>query len=123
MVHDIALAAQPGAHYLVEAPEVPTYYLLGNPDAQPDQFTSTYYIGYADSRLGKFLTGDAGYVAAIRAGYFRVVSYNYLTTPGVDRVLASTLQTDPSYKLEVVIPNATDSVFTYVWVRTGVPKA
>jgi hypothetical protein len=121
MVHDIALAARPGAHYLVEVPEVPIYYLMGNPDAQPDQFTSTYNIGYVDSREGKFLTGDAGYVAAIQAGYFRVVSYNYQTTPGVDKVLAATLEADPSYKLEAVIPSATDSVFQYVWVDTGSP--
>lgn len=121
MVHDIALAARPGAHYLVEVPEVPIYYLMGNPDAQPDQFTSTYNIGYADSQEGRFLTGDAGYVAAIKAGYFRVVSYNYQTTPGVDKVLASTLEADPSYKLEAVIPSATDSVFQYVWVYAGPP--
>jgi 4-amino-4-deoxy-L-arabinose transferase-like glycosyltransferase len=121
MVHDIALAARPGAHYLVEVPEVPIYYLMGNPDAQPDQFTSTYNIGYADSQEGKFLTGDAGYVAAIQAGYFRVVSYNYQTTPAVDKVLAGTLEADPSYKLEAVIPSATDSVFQYVWVYTGPP--
>jgi Dolichyl-phosphate-mannose-protein mannosyltransferase len=121
MVRDIALAARPGAHYLVEVPEVPIYYLMGNPDAQPDQFTSTYNIGYVDSREGKFLTGDAGYVAAIQAGYFRVVSYNYQTTPAVDKVLAATLEADPSYKLEAVIPSATDSVFQYVWVDTGSP--
>lgn len=119
MVHDIALAARPGAHYLVEVPEVPIYYLMGNPDAQPDQFTSTYNIGYADSQEGKFLTGDAGYVAAIQAGYFRLVTYNYQTTPGVDRVLAAALEADPSYKLEAVIPNATGSVFQYVWIDTG----
>jgi 4-amino-4-deoxy-L-arabinose transferase-like glycosyltransferase len=123
MVHDIALAARPGAHYLVEVPEVPIYYLMGNPDAQPDQFTSTYNIGYADSKEGKFLTGNAGYVAAIQAGYFRLVSYNYQTTPGVDQVIAQTLQNDPAYKLEAVIPNATDSVFQYVWVYAGTPKS
>ena len=123
MIHDIALAARPGAHYLVEVPEVPIYYLMGNPDAQPDQFTSTYNIGYADSREGKYLTGDAAYVAAIQNGYFRVVSYNYQTTPGVDKVLASTLEADPSYKLEAVIPSATDSVFQYVWIYTGAPKS
>jgi hypothetical protein len=122
MVDDIARAARPGAHYLVEVPEVPIYYLMGNPDAQPDQFTSTYTIGYADSREGKFLTGNAAYVAAIQAGYFRVVSYNYQTTPSVDKVLASTLEADPAYKLEAVIPSATDSIFQYVWVYTGAPK-
>jgi Dolichyl-phosphate-mannose-protein mannosyltransferase len=122
MIHDIALAARPGAHYLVEVPEVPIYYLMGNADAQPDQFTSTYNIGYVDSKEGKFLTGNAGYVAAIQAGYFRVVAYNYQTTPAVDQVIARTLQTDPAYKLEAVIPNATDSIFTYVWVKTSAPK-
>jgi len=118
LVHDLAIDARPNAHYLVEAPEVPIYYLIGNPDAQPDQFTSTYNIGYADSREGKFLTGDAGYVAAIQDGYFRVVSYNYQTTPGVDEVLAAALEANPAYKLEAVIPSATDSVFQYVWVDT-----
>jgi Dolichyl-phosphate-mannose-protein mannosyltransferase len=122
MIHDIALAARPGAHYLVEVPEVPIYYLMGNPDAQPDQFTSTYNIGYVDSKEGKFLTGNAGYVAAIQAGYFRVVAYNYQTTPAVDQVIARTLQADPAYRLEAVIPNANDSIFTYVWVKTSVPK-
>ena len=36
---------QPGAHYLVEVDEVPIYYLRHHADAQPDQFTSTYFIG------------------------------------------------------------------------------
>jgi len=119
MVRDIALAARPGAQYLVEVPEVPIYYLMGNPDAQPDQFTSTYNIGYVSH--GRYLTGDAGYVAAIRAGYFRVVTYNGLTTPAVDKVLADTLESDPAYKLQAVIPDATDSAFQYVWVYTGAP--
>jgi hypothetical protein len=119
LTRDLAANVRPHAHYLVEAPEVPIYYLLGNPDAQPDQFTSTYYIGYADPQEGKFLTGDAGYVAAIKAGYFRVVSYNDLTTPGVDKVLASALEANPAYKLEAVIPNTTDGVFQYVWVDPG----
>ncbi len=120
-VQDLSLNLKPGAHYLVEVDEVPVYYLMGNPDAQPDQFTATYFIGYVNSQ-GRYLTGNAGYVAAIKAGYFRVVSYNYLTTPDVDKVLASTLESDPSYKLEAVIPNATDSVFQYVWVNTGPPR-
>ena len=37
---------QPGAHYLVEAYEVPIYYLRNHPDAQVGQFTSTYFIAY-----------------------------------------------------------------------------
>ena len=108
---------QPRARYLVEVDEVPIYYLRGHRDAQPDQFTSTYYIGYVDPE-GKFLTGDAGYVAAIKAGYFRVVSYNYQTTPSVDAVLARTLEADPSYRLAAALPNGNDTVTQYVWVKT-----
>jgi len=119
LVRDIASNAHPGAHYLVEVDEVPIYYLLGNPDAQPDQFTSTYYIGYT-TKQGQFLTGNAGYVAAIKAGYFQVVSYNYLTTPGVDQVLAKTLESVPQYRLKEVIPLA-HGVFQYVWVKNPAP--
>jgi 4-amino-4-deoxy-L-arabinose transferase-like glycosyltransferase len=115
LVRAIARNAQPGAHYLVEVDEVPIYYLLGNPDAQPDQFTSTYSISYTDAQ-GQFLTGNAGYVAAIKAGYFQIVSYNFQTTPAVDRVLATALGSDPQYRLEAVIPLA-DDVFQYVWVK------
>jgi hypothetical protein len=116
LVHDIARNAQPRAHYLVEVDEVPIYYLLGNPDAQPDQFTSTFGIVY-NGKNGKLLTGDAGYTAAIKAGYFQVVSYNFLTTPSVDAVLAKTLRSDPQYHLEQIIPNSTKSVFQFVWVK------
>ena len=50
---------KPHARYLVEVPEVPMYYLMGRPDAQPDQFTSTYVITYFNSK-GQALTGPAG---------------------------------------------------------------
>jgi hypothetical protein len=108
---------KPGARYLVEVDEVPIYYLRRYRDAQPEQFTSTYYIGYVDSR-GQYLTGDPGYVAAIKAGYFRVVSYNFQTTPAVDQVLASTLESDPAYKLVAAIPNSTGTYTQYIWVRS-----
>jgi hypothetical protein len=116
-VADMAHYLRPGARYLVEVDEVPIYYLRHHRDAQPDQFTSTYYIGYVDKE-GQFLTGDAGYVAAIRAGYFRVVAYNYQTTPAVDAVLARTLATDPDYRLAAAIPNGNDTVTQYIWVKT-----
>lgn len=115
-VADFAHYLRPGAHYLVEVDEVPIYYLRHHPDAQPDQFTSTYYIGYVDQQ-GQYLTGSAGYVAAIKAGYFQVVAYNFQTTPSVDQVLARTLATDPSYRLAEAIPNGNDTVTQYIWVK------
>ena len=83
-IADLAHYIRPDGRYLVEVDEVPIYYLRDNPGAQPRQFTSTYYIGYTTSQ-GQFLTGNAGYVAAIKAGYFNVVAFNYQTTPGSTR--------------------------------------
>jgi hypothetical protein len=117
-IADLARYIRPDGRYLVEVDEVPIYYLRDNPGAQPRQFTSTYYIGYT-TRQGQFLTGDAGYAAAIKAGYFSVVAFNYQTTPAVDAVLAQTLAADPDYSLAEVIPNGNDTVRQYIWVKTG----
>jgi hypothetical protein len=106
---------QPGAHYLVEVDEVPIYYLRHRADAQPDQFTSTYFIGYNDH--GQYLTGQAGFVAAIKAGYFKVVAFDGQVTPALDDVLASTLRADPDYRLAAAIPANGHTVTYYVWVR------
>ena len=118
LVTDMAKYLRPGAHYLVEVDEVPIYYLRSHADAQPSQFTSTYYIGYVDKQ-GAFLTGNAGFVAAIKAGYFQVIAYDYQTTPAVDDVIAHTLVTDPDYALAAVIPNGNDTVRQYIWVKSS----
>jgi Dolichyl-phosphate-mannose-protein mannosyltransferase len=120
-IPDFARYLRPGGHYLVEVDEVPIYYLRHHADAQPDQFTSTYYIGYVDAH-GQFLTANAGYVAAIKAGYFQVVAYNFQTTPAVDQVIAKTLTTDPSYRLAAAIPNGNDTVTQYIWVKVATPR-
>jgi hypothetical protein len=117
LVADMARYLRPGAHYLVEVDEVPIYYLRHDADAQPDQFTTTFFIGYVGKR-GGYLTGSAGYVAAIKAGYFQVVAFNYQTTPAVDAVIARTLAADPDYRLAAVIPNGNGTVTQYIWVKT-----
>jgi len=115
-IADLTHYLQPGAHYLIEVDEVPIYYLRHYQDAQPEQFTSTYYIGYVNSQ-GQYLTGNAGYITAIKAGYFRVVSYNDETTPGVDGVIAQTLESDPAYRLVAAIPDASGANTQYIWVH------
>jgi hypothetical protein len=93
---------RPHARYLVEVPEVPIYYLRGRSDAEPGQFWSTSAITYADGK-GRRLTGDAGFAAAIRAGYFRLVAYNDSVTPATDAVIASALESSPAYQLVAVL--------------------
>ncbi len=107
---------QPRAHYLVEVDEVPIYYLRHHADAQPDQFTSTYFIGFT-GRQHQYLTGNAGFVAAIKAGYFKVVAFDGQVTPALDNILASTLRADPDYRLAAAIPANGHTVTYYVWVR------
>jgi hypothetical protein len=119
---DMTRYLQPHARYLVEVDEVPIYYLRGHADAQPLQFTSTYYIGYTDAQ-GQFLTGNAGYVAAIKAGYFRVIAYNFQTTPAVSQVIARAVRTSPHYRLAAAIPNGNHTVIQYIWVRTNAAAA
>jgi len=119
LVGELTRYLQPGARYLVENDDVAIYYLIGRQDAQPDQFTSTYFISYR-TRDGQVLTGTPGYLAALRAGYFRVVIYDSTVTPALDKSLAAALESNPLYRLAGAVPeNARDFRATcYVWVRT-----
>ncbi len=113
---------EPGARYLVEVPEVPIYYLMGRPGAQPDQFWSTYNITYPD-REGRTLAGDAGFSAAVRAGYFRVIAYDDTVTPAADEVIRKAIGQSRRYRLARVV-HLSDSdgpVTYYIWVRRPEP--
>lgn len=116
MVATMRRYLQPGGHYLVEVDEVPIYYLQDYLDAQPRQFTSTYLINYR-TRSGGTLTGTAGYKAAIRAGYFRVICYDRQVTPALDATIQRVLQADPDYRLAATIPYGNGSGSYYIWVR------
>jgi hypothetical protein len=109
---------RPGARYLVEVPEVPIYYLQGRADAQPAQFWSTFNISYKNAR-GQTLTGNAGFAAAVRAGFFRVVAYNGDVTPAADAVIARTLESSCLYQLAEVlrISDSAGQVVYYIWVQ------
>jgi hypothetical protein len=115
---DMARYLRPGAHYLSETDEVPIYYLRDHPDAQPDQFTSTFFFQYVDKQ-GKSLTGDPAFVAAIQAGYFQVVAFDNGATAATDAVIARALATSPDYRLAAVIPNNNNSGNQYIWVKSG----
>jgi len=119
LVMELSRYLGPGTHYLVENDNVAIYYLMGNPDARPDQFSSTYFISYRTPG-GQVLTGAPGYLAALRAGYFRVIIYDSSVTPALDRSLATALESNPRYRLAGTVPeDAPDFHATcYVWIRT-----
>ena len=107
-VSTFARYLQPNAHYLVEVPEVPIYYLMGNKDAQPEQFTSTFVIVYINKK-GQTLTGPAGFTAAVQDGYFQVIAYNNTVTQAVDGSLAKALNASHAYYLAAKV-NLSDSL-------------
>jgi Dolichyl-phosphate-mannose-protein mannosyltransferase len=113
---------KPNARYLVEVPEVPIYYLMGRPDAQPRQFTSTFYIVYTDKE-GKTLTGPAGFSAAVQDGYFQVIAYNNTVTLAADGSLEQALKASHQYYLAATV-NLSDTlgrVPYYIWVKGQKP--
>ena len=114
---------KPHARYLVEVPEVPIYYLLGHADAQPRQFTSTFYINYKNSK-GVILTGTVGFTAAVDAGYFQVVAYNNEITGAADAVLAKALSASKDYYLaaEIHITDVFGPGDYFIWVKGQAPK-
>ena len=114
---------KPHARYLVEVPEVPIYYLLGHADAQPRQFTSTFYINYRNSK-GVLLTGTVGFTAAVDAGYFHVVAYNNEVTGAADAVLAEALSASKDYYLaaEIHITDVFGPGDYFIWVKGHEPK-
>lgn len=113
---------KPNGRYLVEAPEVPIYYLENNPDAQPRQFYSTYYISYINKK-GVTQTGPAGYTSALKDGYFQTVVYYFQVTPPVDGVLAHTLATSHTYYLaaEIGMNDSFGQGDYFVWVKGHAP--
>jgi hypothetical protein len=113
---------KPNARYLVEVPEVPIYYLMGRPDAQPRQFTSTFFISYTNSKR-QVLTGAAGFTAAVQAGYFQIIACSNQVTPAKDAVLTKALEASSQYYLAVRVP-ITDAfgpgVYS-IWVKGHPP--
>jgi Dolichyl-phosphate-mannose-protein mannosyltransferase len=119
LVAALARHLGPGEHYLVENDNVAIYYLRNRADAQPDQFTSTYFIAYRPPH-GSAMSGTPGYLAALRAGYFNVVVYDSTVTPALDRTLSAALASGHRYRLaRTVQEDAPDFHATcYVWVRS-----
>jgi Dolichyl-phosphate-mannose-protein mannosyltransferase len=119
-VRELSHYLGPGDRYLVENDGVAIYYLRGNPDAEPGQFTSTSLITYRAAN-GEVLTGTTAYVAALRADYFHVVIYDSTVTSTRDISLAAELISNPGYRLVATLPEQASGARTtcYVWVRTS----
>jgi len=124
-VSAFSLYLQPGAHYLVEVPQVPVYYLSNRADAQPGQFSSTTGISFTTTqkKAKKVLTGPAALTAAVKAGYYQVIAFSDTVTPANDTVLANALQDSKGYFLaRAIVANDGPGQVTYqIWVKGKAP--
>ncbi len=119
LVATIKQYQKPGAHYLVEIDEVPIYYLRGDTDAEPSQFTSTFAFLYLDWQ-GQWLTGDIAYQTAVEQGYFQVVAIDGTTTPEVDQAILKGLHSPISpYRIvsEYNVQTSYGPTTYQVWVK------
>ncbi|HEU5428591.1 MAG TPA: glycosyltransferase family 39 protein [Actinocrinis sp.] len=119
LVATIKQYQKPGGHYLVEIDEVPIYYLRGDTNAEPSQFTSTFAFLYLDWQ-GKWLTGDIAYQTAVEQGYFQVVAIDGTTTPEVDQAILKGLHSPISpYRIvsEYNVQTAYGPTTYQVWVK------
>lgn len=117
MVATLKSQLKPGGHYLVESSSVPQYYL--RKETRYDQWTSTYAITYVD-RKGRRLSGEAGYLAALRAAYFDVIVLDRTVTKELDDKLLRQLRTNGKYRLLAKLPyrNSYGSGSYQVWVKS-----
>lgn len=118
LIAEIVKYQKPKAAYLVGADEVAIYALRGDPDAQPLQFTNTFFFAYTTAK-GQYLTGPAAYTAAIDSGYFQVIAYTGNDDPTNETAIAAALYRSTTYRLVAAIPEATSygTSHYYVWVR------
>jgi hypothetical protein len=123
MLAQLVKYQQPNAHYLVSADEVAIYGLRGDTDAEPAQFSNTFYFLYTTAK-GQQLTGIQAYSAAIADGYFRTIVYTGEDDPTVEQVIAEDLYRNHDYRLVAKIPEQIDyqqttgTTYYYVWVHT-----
>jgi 4-amino-4-deoxy-L-arabinose transferase-like glycosyltransferase len=112
MVATLKSQLKPAGRYLVESSSVPQYYLRA--ETTYDQWTSTYAITYVD-RKGRRLSGEAGYLAALRAAYFDVIVLDRTVTKELDDKLLRQLRTNGKYRLLAKLPYGGGSY--QVWVK------
>jgi hypothetical protein len=116
-ITEMARYLRPHALYLVEAPEVPMYYLGNRPDAQPRQFISTFGLSIV-TKQGQRLTGDAAFKYTVRQGWYQIVAYDGVSTPATDRLLRQYMVGAPYTLKKVVSASNHGNIYNYyVWVK------
>jgi hypothetical protein len=102
MIADLSKLARPTGIYLVEDPNVVTYFLrtkvpFGNID-------DTYVFYYTDPQTHKMLMNDPAYADAIKRGYFAGIVLAFDDTFATDQVIVNDIDQNHTYRLVDVVP-------------------
>jgi hypothetical protein len=121
MIADLSKLVKPTGIYLVEDPNVVTYYLRNKVPFQ--NIDDTYVFSYRDPQTHRMLVNTPAYAAAIQRGYFAGIVLAFGDTFATDQEIMADIARDHTYRLAAVIPyrDSYGPSDYRIWVRT--PKA
>ena len=114
-------AGRPTGIYLVEDPNVVTYYLRTN--VPFENVDDTYVYFYTDPQTHKQLMNGPAYAAAIKRGYFAGIVLAFGDTFATDQMIVKDIDQDHTYRLADVIPyrDSYGPSQYKIWVRVTQP--
>jgi hypothetical protein len=121
MIADLSKLARPTGIYLVEDPNVVTYYLRAKVPFQ--NVDDTYVYFYTDPQTHKQLMNGPAYAAAIKRGYFAGIVLAFGDTFATDQMIVKDIDQDHTYRLASVIPyrDSYGPSQYKIWVRVTQP--
>jgi len=121
MIADLSKLVKPTGIYLVEDPNVVTYYLRTRLPFQ--NVDDTYVFYYRDPQTRKMLVNTPAYAAAIQRGYFAGIVLAFGDTFATDQEIMADIARDHTYRLAAVIPyrDSYGPSDYRIWVRMPKP--
>jgi hypothetical protein len=102
MIADLSKLVRPTGIYLVEDPNVVTYYLRTK--VPFENVDDTYVFSYTDPQTHQQLVNDPAYGDAINRGYFAGIVLAFGDTFATDQVIVNDIDEDHTYRLVDVVP-------------------
>jgi hypothetical protein len=102
MIADLTRLVRPNGIYLVEDPNVVTYYLRTK--IPFENVDDTYVFYYDDPQTHRMLVDTPAYAAAIARGYFAGIVLAFGDTFATDQTIVADINRDHTYRLADVIP-------------------
>jgi hypothetical protein len=102
MIADLTRLVRPDGTYLVEDPNVVTYYLRTK--VPFENIDDTYVFDYPDPQTHRMLVNVQAYAAAIQRGYFAGIVLAFGDTFATDQLVVADINRYHTYRLAAVVP-------------------